>query len=424
MNSALLSQVLLSLAFVVAVARLGGFLLKRVGQPAVVGEILAGILLGPSLLGLLAPRLAHLLLPAEVKPYLTLLAQLGLVIFMLIVGIEVELATVGRRAPTVGAVAFGAAVLPFLLGILFALVTWRWYAVQVSRVAFLLYIGVAVAVTAFPVLARILRDRGLATTPMGSLALSCAAVIDVAAWLLLAGVIALAGKTDRSPWLMLILATAFVLVMLLVVRPGLRALQRRGTFAKMSPQAVLIAVLVASVLAACFTEKIGLHTIFGPFMVGLCLPRVPSVVDMVIDRAADVSSGLLLPAFFVVAGTQVDVRALRARDLGVLAVVVVLSMSGKIFGAAGPARLTGLSLRDSLTLGVLLSTRGLTELVVLAVGAAAGLLTPTLYTILVINAVVTTLATGPLLTLIERSGARAARPVADQRPVSVTASRR
>ncbi|GIF21817.1 Kef-type K+ transport system membrane component KefB [Actinoplanes tereljensis] len=403
MTSEVLSHVLLSLAFVVALARLGGFLFERAGQPPVVGEIVAGILAGPSLLGLIAPQVSHLLLPADAKPYLNMLAQLGLVIFMLVVGLEVETATLGRRAGTVGAVTLGATLLPFLLGLLLAVVIWPWYTVDAGRTPFLLFVGVAVAITAFPVLARILRDRGMSGTRMGSIALACAAMIDVAAWLALAGVIALAGHGGRPPWVTPALVIGFVLLMLLVVRPGLAAAQRRGALDRISPRALLIAALVAAVLAAWFTESIGLHSIFGPFILGLALPRVESVIDVITTRAADLSSGLLLPAFFVVAGMGVDVTALGWRDAGVLVAAVAVSMIGKIAGAAGPARLTGLSHRDSLTLGVLLSTRGLTELVVLSVGAAAGLLTTTLYTVLVINAVITTLATGPLLSLIERS---------------------
>ncbi|GIM88417.1 cation:proton antiporter [Paractinoplanes toevensis] len=404
MTSEVLSHVLLSLAFVVALARLGGFLFERAGQPPVVGEIVAGICAGPSLLGLFAPQVSDLLLPDDAKPYLTMLAQLGLVIFMLVVGLEVETATLGRRAGTVGAVALGATLLPFLLGLLLAVVIWPWYEVPAGRTPFLLFVGVAVAITAFPVLARILRDRGMSGTRMAGIALACAALIDVAAWLALAAVVALAGQGSHRPWVMLALVAAFVLIMLLVVRPALATLQRRGALDRISPRALLIAVLVAAVLAAWFTESIGLHSIFGPFILGLALPRVESVIDLITTRAADLSSGLLLPAFFVVAGMGVDVAAMGWRDTAVLVAAVAVSMIGKIAGAAGPARLTGMDGRDSLTLGVLLSTRGLTELVVLSVGAAAGLLTTTLYTVLVINAVLTTLATGPLLSRIERKG--------------------
>ncbi|BCY10174.1 cation:proton antiporter [Actinoplanes sp. L3-i22] len=392
MTSAVLSHVLLSLAIVVLLARLGGFLFERLGQPPVVGEIVAGIA---------AAQFGGVLLPSDARPYLNLIAQLGLVIFMLIVGLEVE---VVARARTVGAIAAGATVLPFVLGVLLAAVVWPWYRVAAGRLPFLLFVGVAVAITAFPVLARILRDRGMSGTRIGGIAMTCAAIIDVVAWLGLAAVIALAGHGTHRPWVMLALVTAFVLVVLLAVRPGLAALQRRGTLDRVSPRALLVGVLVAAVLAAWFTESIGLHSIFGPFVVGLALPRHRATVDLVVTRAADLSTGLLLPAFFVVAGLGVDLSALTWRDAGVLGAAVVVSMVGKIAGAAGPARLTGMGGRDALTLGVLLSTRGLTELVVLTVGAAAGLLTTTLYTILVINAVITTLATGPLLSLLERRG--------------------
>ncbi|MET0425408.1 MAG: cation:proton antiporter [Actinoplanes sp.] len=412
MTSHVLSQVLLSLAFVVAVARLGGYLFERLGQPAVVGEIVAGIVAGPSLLGLIAPQVKAFLLPADAVPYLNLLAQLGLVIFMLVVGLEVETVTLGRRAGTIGAVAAGATLLPFGLGVGLALVIAPWYPVPAGHLPFVLFLGVALAVTAFPVLARILRDRDLTGTVPGSIALACAAAIDAVAWLVLAAVVALAGHGSRPAWQMLTVTTLFVLVMLLVVRPGLAALQRRGVFDRMAPRTVLVTVLLAAVLAAWFTESIGLHSIFGPFLVGLSLPRVQPTMEMITTRVADLSSGLLLPAFFVVAGLQVDVTALDGRDFAVLAAALTAATVGKIVGAAGPARLTGMSGRDALTLGVLLNTRGLTELVVLSVGAAAGLLTPNLYTVLVITAVVTTLATGPLLALIElRSRASATRKV-------------
>lgn len=392
MTSTLLSQVLLSLAIIVVLARAGAFVAERLGQPPVVGEIVAGIA---------AAQFSDVLLPVDARPYLNVIAQLGLVIFMLIVGLEVEAVA---RARTVGTVAFGATVLPFLLGVLLAAVVWPWYRVPAGHLPFLLFVGVAVAITAFPVLARILRDRGMSGSRLGAIAMTCAAIIDVVAWLVLAVVIALAGQGTHRPWVMLTLITSFILVMLLAVRPGLAVLQRRGTLDRLSPRTFLIGVLVAAVLAAWFTESIGLHSIFGPFVVGLTLPRHRPTTDLVVDRAADLSSGFLLPAFFVVAGMGVNFGELGRRDIGVLAAAIVVSMLGKIVGAAGPARLTGMSGRDSLTLGVLLSTRGLTELVVLTVGMAAGLLTTTLYTILVINAVITTLATGPLLHLLERGG--------------------
>ncbi|GAA4608874.1 Kef-type K+ transport system membrane component KefB [Actinoplanes octamycinicus] len=414
MTSQVLCQVLLSLAFIVVLARLGGFLFERAGQPPVVGEIVAGILAGPSLLGTVAPRVSEVLLPAQATPYLTMIAQLGLVIFMLVVGLEVETVTLGRRARTIGAVAAGSTVLPLLLGVGFALLIWPWYQASGGRLPFLLLIGVAMAVTAFPVLARILRDRGLAGTRVGGIALACAAVTDVVAWLLLATVVALTGHGKHPTWVLLAAIAGFLLLMVLVVRPALAALARRGVLDRLAPRTLLVGVLVAAVLAAWFTETIGLHTIFGPFLVGLSLPRGHGVAELVATRTADLSSGLLLPAFFVIAGMQVDVTALTGRDAGVLIAAVALAMLGKIVGGAGAARVAGLERRDALTLGVLLSTRGLSELVVLAVGAAAGLLTTPLFTILVIMAVITTLATGPLLSLIERRDPSAVNRKVDQ----------
>jgi Kef-type K+ transport system membrane component KefB len=409
MTSAALAQVFLSLAVVVGLARIGAALFERFGQPGVVGEIVAGIAVGPSLLGAVAPGVMDTLIPASVLPSLQVVSQLGLIVFMLVVGAEVETILAGRNARLIAAVAVSASAVPFGLGVLLALGIWPLYRTPPGLPAFLLFIGTALAVTAFPVLARIVRDRGLAGTTMGTVALACAAFIDLAAWSVLSVVVSIAGKGGHG-WTPLPLALAFILLMLLVVRPLLAWAQRSGRLDRVSPQAVLVLVLVGAALSAWYTETIGLHSIFGPFVLGLALPRHRPTMELITTRLADTSSALLLPAFFVIAGMAVDVPGLDPVDLLVLLGTVAVAVAGKVLATALPARLCGMGPRDAWTLGVLLNTRGLTELVVLSVGLSLGVLHPHLYTILVVTAVLTTVATGPLLAALGNRAAQPARP--------------
>lgn len=347
------------------------------------------------------------LIPESVLPSLQVVAQLGLIVFMLVVGAEVETILAGRNARLIAAVAVSASAVPFGLGVLLALGIWPLYRTPPGLPAFLLFIGTALAVTAFPVLARIVRDRGLAGTTMGTVALACVAFIDLAAWSVLSVVVSIAGKGGHG-WTPLPLALAFILAMMFVVRPLLARAQRTGRLDRISPQAVLVMVLVGAALSAWYTETIGLHSIFGPFVLGLALPRHKPTIELITTRLADTSSALLLPAFFVIAGMAVDVPGLDPVDLLVLLGTAVVAVAGKVLATALPARLCGMGPRDAWTLGVLLNTRGLTELVVLSVGLSLGLLHPHLYTILVVTAVLTTVATGPLLALLGNRGAPAA----------------
>lgn len=399
----LIAQVFLALAFVIGFARLGGALFERLGQPAVVGEIVAGIAVGPSLLGLLLPELSTLLVPTATRPYLQMIAQLGLVVFMLIVGLEVEIVMMGRRKRLVAAVSGVATLVPFGLGVGLALAIWPLYRTAPGRAPFVLFIGVALAVTAFPVLARIVRDRGMTGGLVGTVAMACAALIDIAAWIVLSVVVSIAAAHQGHRWTMLPMAVAFIAVLLLAVKPLLARAARSGTLDRLKPHTVLVAVLVAAVTAAWFTQFIGLHSIFGPFVLGVCLPRHRPTVELLTTRLADASSAFLLPAFFVVAGLSVDIGALDPRDVLVLAATLLAAVAGKILPTAYAARGLGMAHRDAWSLGVLLSTRGLTELVVLSVGLSLGVLHPHLYTVLVVTAVVTTVATGPLLALVRRS---------------------
>ncbi|SDQ22266.1 cation:proton antiporter [Quadrisphaera sp. DSM 44207] len=418
MTPELLGQVLLALAVVVAAAQLGGALFRALRQPAVVGEIVAGIALGPSLLGALAPGVLDALVPPGTRPFLQLVAQLGLVVFMLLVGLEVDLGQVRRRGRLVGTVAASSIAVPFALGTVLALALHgahdRTDAGPVALAPFVAFLGTALAVTAFPVLARILRDRGLVGTGLGGLALACAAVTDVVAWLALAVAVSLAGAATDSPAAVLGGLVAITAGMLGVVRPLLARATARGLLDRLSPRTAVSVTLLAAVLSAWCTHEMGLHSVFGPFLLGLALPRHAVTVERLEVRLADLSATLLLPAFFVVTGLTVDLTTLGASGLATLALVLAVAVAGKVAGTTLPALWCGLPRPEALGLGILLNTRGLTELVVLQVGLSAGILDARLHAVLVATAVLTTVLTGPLLALVPL--APPAAPAADAVP--------
>jgi Kef-type K+ transport system membrane component KefB len=382
-------MLLIDLALILVCARLAGAAARRIGQPQVVGEIVSGVLLGPAVLG---PSLAGALFPADVRLALEPLANLGLVLFMFGVGYELDHRLV--RQPAALSVAAGSTLLPFALGSGLAL----WLATRHQHprpLAFVLFVAIAMSVTAFPVLARILVDRGLAGTRVGALALSSAAVADVAAWSLLAVVVGLSG--GKPAWSTL-LAVPAVLAMVFLVRPRLAALlgHRTGSGA--------FAVVAAGLLlSAAGTELLGLHFIFGAFLFGAICPRQHAELQAeVVDRLTAVGRHLLLPVFFVVAGFQLDLTGVDLSDMGELAAILAVAVGGKLAGAYLPAAAHGLPRSEAATLAVLMNTRGLTEIVVLSIGLRAGILDHRLYSLMVVMALATTAMTGPLLSIIGR----------------------
>lgn len=408
--SEILLFVFLDIAVVVAAARVFGWLFQRMGQPAVIGEIVAGITLGPSLLGLLPGDLHLVLFPMEVRPYLNVIAQIGLVLFMFVVGLEVDLSAVRRRRGTAVSVSLASIALPFGLGVLLATVLYGGHAVftdtdgvssPVEFLPFALFLGVAMSITAFPVLARILAERGMHRTGVGALALTCAAVDDVLAWSLLAVVVAV-GSAAGDPWhvvQILGLTAIFALVMLLVVRPLLARLvpwyRRAGT---LTPE-ILGTVLVLLLVSAYVTERIEVHALFGAFLLGTAMPRrgAEGLTREILDKVETVSVTLLLPVFFVVTGLRVDIGVVGWFGLVELAMILAVAIGGKFLGAYGAARLQGVPNRQAGALGLLMNTRGLTELVILTVGVQLGVLDQNLFTLMVIMALVTTAMAAPLL---------------------------
>ncbi|WP_020672343.1 cation:proton antiporter [Amycolatopsis nigrescens] len=398
MTSQQIQLLFVDLALIVLLARGLGALAGRLGQPPVVGEILAGILLGPTLLN---GAVSAILFPPDVRPLLSALADVGVALFMFTIGLGVEQHGLRNRGRLAAGATLGSTLVPFGLGIGLAFFLLRNENTGHPG-AFVVFVGLAVSVTAFPVLARILADRGLARTALGGIALATAGVVDVVAWAALA-VVQAVGSGGPLHW-RLALAVPYLLGMLFVVRPLLRRVlipRRTGRV----PAALSLAVVLTGVLlSAAATEAMGMHFIFGAFLFGLVIPRdaAVNVFRAELDEKVGHLTGLLLPIYFVVAGLKVDLGGLRVADLASLGGILLVAVLGKFGGTYLGARSQGLAARPSAALAALMNTRGLTELVILGVGLQIGLLSDSLYTLMVVMAVVTTMMTGPLLSLIYR----------------------
>ncbi|MET8261171.1 cation:proton antiporter [Micromonospora sp. NPDC005205] len=397
MTAHAVGQLLLALAVVIALARLLGAAAKRLGQPPVVGEIVAGVLLGPTIFG---AELSGRLFPTEIRPALSGLANVGLVLFMFIIGYELDQSLVRGRLRAAAAVSLGSIVVPLGLGV--GLAGWLAGRHDVDRVVpFALFLGAAMAVTAFPVLARILADRRMVRTELGGLALASAAVDDVVAWCLLAGVVAVGGAEAGFPWQVLLVAP-YLLVMFGWVRPMLRRLTVvRARAGRLTPD-VLGFILVGLLLSCYTTELLGLHAIFGAFVFGAIMPRVDgsALREEILERLEQVSVLLLLPVFFVIAGLQVDLSRIGLSGVVDLALILVTAIGGKFVGAYLGARSQRVARRPAGALAALMNTRGLTEIVILTVGLQLGILNPELFSLMVVMALVTTVMAGPLLNVI------------------------
>lgn len=397
----------LDVAIIVVVARLTGALFKKVGQPPVIGEIIAGILLGPTLLGVFPGQLPTRIFPAEVVPFLKVVAQLGLIFFMFIVGLELDMNLIRGKERLAGVISVSSILLPFGLGILLAVyLRGSFGAVDgkpVKFVGFALFIGASMSITAFPVLARILTERGMYKTTTGALTLACAAVDDIMAWSLLAVVTAIVRST--GVWdlpRILGLSIAFATFMFVIVKPWLEKLAARyRRFGRLTPD-ILAVILVGVLLSSYITSKIGIHSIFGAFLFGVVMPRrdTAGMFHAILDRLEHVTVLLLLPVFFIATGLGVNVRGIGLAGLRSLALIVLVACVGKFVGAAAAAKAQGMPTRQALTVGTLMNTRGLTELVILNAGRDIGVLSPELFTLLVVMAVVTTVITEPVLRIV------------------------
>ncbi|HEX6274092.1 MAG TPA: cation:proton antiporter [Polyangiaceae bacterium] len=399
-----LKHVLLALVVIVAASRALGALFRFLHQPAVIGEVVAGILLGPSLFGAVAPELQTFVLPQAIAPHLSVIAQVGVILFMFLVGLELDTRLLKQRSEATIAISHASIVVPFVLGSTLAL--WLYPKLSsrdVGFTGFALFMGVSLSVTAFPVLARILSDRGLSRSRLGTMALACAAVDDATAWCLLAFVVSIVRAEASSSFLTLGLTLLYVACMLVFVRPLVgRFVRRQELLGKVGRGATTVAFL-ALLASALVTESIGIHALFGAFLLGAIVPHESLLARELTHRIEDFVVVLLLPIFFAFTGLRTQIGLLEgASDWMLCLVIIVVACAGKFGGSAVAGRLTGLGWREACSLGVLMNTRGLMELVVLNVGLDLGVISPRLFAMLVIMAVVTTLLTSPLLTLFER----------------------
>jgi Kef-type K+ transport system membrane component KefB len=385
---------------VLVVSRVLAALFVRFHQPAVIGEIVAGIVIGPSVLGYFAPDLAHVLVPPDAIAPLATISQIGVVLFMFLVGLELDVSHLRERSRASVAISAASIAVPFVLGLVLAsFLHPRFASPEVPPLVFSLFIAVSMSVTAFPVLARILTDRGLQRSPLGVLALACAAVDDVTAWCLLALVVSLAHGDASSSLLTVGLAAAFAVAMLVVVRP----LMRRN-IERIQPSAnALAAMLVGLLTCALVTEAIGIHALFGAFVFGAVTPHDSPLAREILHKLTDFIVVLLLPAFFAVTGLRTQLGLLHGADAWLACGLITLAATaGKLGGTFFAARLAGVTTRDAVSLGVLMNTRGLMELVVLNVGYELGIISEVLFAMLVAMAIVTTFATTPILQALDR----------------------
>jgi Kef-type K+ transport system membrane component KefB len=405
-HSSLLWHVLLALAVIVVSARALGAVFERfLEQPPVMGEIVAGLLLGPSALGAISPDAAAFLLPAEVAPYLGIVAKIGVVLFMFLVGLELDARLLRGSSHATMAISHASIVAPFFFGSVLALALYPRYGnAGVSFTTFSLFVGVSMSVTAFPVLARILSDRRIQHTPLGVTAIACAAVDDVTAWCLLALVSGVATAQLDGTLVTLVSVLVYLAGMLLVARPLLAALASREE-KKTGPVSldVLAIVFAALLLSAVATEAMGIHALFGAFLVGALLPHEGRLATEVRHRMEDVVVVLLLPVFFAFTGMRTQIGLVSsAGDWLMVGAVIGVATLGKLGGTLAAARFSGLGWRESAGLGILMNTRGLMELIVLNVGLDMHVLSPTLFAMMVLMALATTFATSPIFAWITR----------------------
>ncbi len=396
---------ILQLMLIIAASQLCGHLFKKIGQPSVMGEIVAGILLGPSLMGTLLPGFSAFVFPASSLGNLQMLSQVGLILFMFVIGMELDTQMLRQKARAAILISHFSIVIPFILGLILSYFLYAEYAPEgIPFYAFALFTGIALSITAFPVLARIIRERGLSGTKLGTMAITAAAAGDVAAWCILAFIVAIvkAGSISSSIYT-IIAAVVYVAVMLLVVSPLLKriaGLRSDHNILKRSSMAIIFVVLLVSSYCC---EVIGIHALFGAFLAGVIMPAEWNFRKLLIDKIEDVALVLLLPLFFVFTGLRTQVGLLSDTSLWTTCLLIILvAVVGKFGGSAIAARMTGETVQDSLSIGALMNTRGLVELVVLNIGYDLHIITPQMFTMMVIMALVTTFMTNPAINVINK----------------------
>ncbi|WP_367209687.1 cation:proton antiporter [Sphingobacterium sp. R2] len=398
-----LAILLAQIVTIIIAARIMGWICIKIKQPVVIGEMLAGIILGPSLLGIYFPAFSHMLFPIESLSNLQFLSQIGLILFMFIIGMELDLNVLRNKAHDAVVISHASIVIPFTMGISLAYFLYLFHPPKnVEFLSYSLFIGISMSITAFPVLARIIQERGLQKSKLGAMAITCAAADDITAWCILAVVIAIVKAGDFASALYTIgLAIGYVFVMIKIIRPFLKRVgEVKGSKEALSKPVVAIFFIVL-LLSSYATEVIGIHALFGAFMAGAIMPEGSRFRTAFIEKIEDVATLLLLPLFFVYTGLRTQIGLLNDPNLWMITVgIILVAVIGKFMGSTLAARFVGQSWKDSLSIGALMNTRGLMELIVLNIGYDLGVLSAELFSMMVVMALVTTFMTGPSLDLI------------------------
>jgi len=399
------AMLLLQIISILIVSRIFGYLFAKIGQPTVIGEILAGIVLGPSLLGYFYPDAFHFLFAAKSLGNLYILSQIGLILFMFTIGMELNLNTLKQKISETYVISHASILIPYFFGMLIAYYVYEEFAARYTDfLSFALFIGISMSITAFPVLARIVQEKGLSKTHLGTMAIASAANDDVTAWCILAAVIAITKTGSFISSLYTIgFAILYVAFMLLVVRPFLKRIGEIYSNSEVLNKSIVAFLLLILILSAFLTQVIGIHALFGAFLAGVVMPQLPHFRKLIIDKIEDVAVTLLLPLFFVFTGLRTEIGLLNSPHLWIICgIFILVAVSGKFMGGAFTARILGETWKDSLSIGILMNTRGLMELIVLNIGYEMGILPPSIFVMLVIMALVTTFMTTPALSIINR----------------------
>ena len=409
--------ILAQIVTIIIVSRIFGFLFGKIHQPTVIGEIIAGIALGPSLLGLIFPEFSSALFPEKSLDNLSLLSQVGLILFMFMVGMELDLKVLKNKVKDAVVVSNAGILIPFTLGIGLAYFIYGHFAPDgVPFLSFGLFLGMAMSITAFPVLARIVQERGIHRTRLGAVVITCAAVDDISAWCMLAAIIAIAkAGSFLSSVYTIILAVSYVIFMIKIVRPFLKRVGDLHASRENLSKPVVAIFLLTLIISSYTTEVIGIHALFGAFLAGTIMPENTKFRNIFIQKIEDVALVLLLPLFFVFTGLRTQIGLINDSYLWqVTGLIILVAIVGKFMGSAIASRVMGQNWRDSLTIGALMNTRGLMELVVLNIGYDLGILSPEVFSMMVIMALVTTFMTGPALDLIEKVFKKTLHPVSEE----------
>lgn len=398
-----LAILLAQIVTIILVARLFGWLFRKIGQPSVIGEMIAGIVLGPSLVGMYFPEFSTALFPKESLGNLQFLSQIGLIFFMFVIGMELDLKVLKNKAHDAVVISHASIVIPFALGMTLAYFIYPIFApMGVEFSSFGLFMGIAMSITAFPVLARIVQERGMQKTKLGTIAITCAAADDITAWCILAVVIAIVKAGSFLSALYVIgMAILYVIIMLKIVRPFLKRVGDLNATRESLNKPVVAIFFLTLLFSSYVSELIGIHALFGAFLAGAIMPENNKFRNIFIEKVEDVSIIVLLPLFFVFTGLRTQIGLLNDPYLWkVTGVIIAVAVVGKFFGSALAAKFVGQSWKDSLAIGALMNTRGLMELVVLNIGYDLGVLSTEIFTMMVIMALVTTFMTGPALDFI------------------------